>query len=97
MGWSVVCDCVISSSYSYFYELNHILDIVLIFLHGVVLRGYWVLTESRIPLKPVIAGMRNVLGNRLNKTESIVFFIMYVLSISKGSVFQIIKIIKLSF
>ena len=33
-----------------------------------VLREYWVLKESRIPLKPVLGGI-----NRLNETESAVF------------------------
>ena len=33
-----------------------------------VLQEYWVLKESRIPLKPVLGGI-----NRLNKTESAVF------------------------
>ena len=42
------------------------------------LQEYWVLTESRIPLKPVLGGVRIVaiplvLMNRLNKTESAVF------------------------
>ena len=41
---------------------------------------YWVLTESRIPLKPVLGGMRIVafslvLINRLNKTESAVSYV----------------------
>ena len=45
---------------------------------AMVLREYWVLTESRIPLKPVLGGMRIVaqcplvLMNRLNKTKSAV-------------------------
>ena len=32
------------------------IDIVLIFCNILVLREYWVLTESRIPLKPVLGG-----------------------------------------
>ena len=35
-------------------------NIVLIFFHILVLREYWVLTESRIPLKPVLWGVRIV-------------------------------------
>ena len=47
-------------------------------IHYSVLQEYWVLTESRIVLKPVL-GAREllqfplVLMNRLNKTESAVF------------------------
>ena len=40
------------------YFLN--MDIVLIFFHILVLQEYWVLTESRIPLKPVLGGVRIV-------------------------------------
>ena len=36
------------------------LDIVLIFSHILVHQEYWVLTESRIPLKPVLGGGRIV-------------------------------------
>ena len=32
-------------------------SIVLIFFHILVLRKYWVLTEHRIPLKPVLGGV----------------------------------------
>ena len=35
-------------------------DIVLIFFHILVLQEYWVLAESRIPLKPVVGGVRVV-------------------------------------
>ena len=38
----------------------HTVDIVLIFFHIQVLHEYWVLTESRIPLKPVLGGVRIV-------------------------------------
>ena len=34
--------------------------IVLIFFHILVLQQYWVLMESRIPLKPVLRGIRIV-------------------------------------
>ena len=49
-----------------------------VYLYPGVLQGYWVLAESRIPLKPVLGGMRTValllvLMNRLNKTKSAVF------------------------
>ena len=45
--------------------------------HILVLQKNWVLTESRIPLKPVLGGVRIValllvLMNRLNETESAV-------------------------
>ena len=48
---------------------------MLIFFHILVLQEYWVLTESRIPLKPVLGGVIIVAlplvhMNRLNKTES---------------------------
>ena len=51
---------------------------MLLFFHILVLREYWVLTESRIPFKPVLGGLELlhvplVLMNRLNKTESTVF------------------------
>ena len=36
------------------------IDIVLIFFHILVLQEYWVLTESRIPLKPVLGDVRIV-------------------------------------
>ena len=36
------------------------MDIVLIFYHIRVLQEYWVLTDSRIPLKPVLGGVRIV-------------------------------------
>ena len=46
--------------------------------HILVLQEYWVLKESRIPLKGVIGGVRIVALsvnslNRLNETESSVF------------------------
>ena len=54
----------------------HSIDVVLIFFHILVLREYLFLTESRIPLKPVLGdGVLHfplVLMNRLNKTEFIV-------------------------
>ena len=34
--------------------------VLLIFFHILFLREYWILTESRIPLKPVLGGMRIV-------------------------------------
>ena len=37
---------------------THYIDIVLIFFHILVLQEYWVLTESRIPRKPVLGGVR---------------------------------------
>ena len=36
------------------------IDIVLIFFHILDLQEYWVLRESRIPLKPVLRGVRIV-------------------------------------
>ena len=36
------------------------INIVLIFFHVLVLQEYWVLTESRIPLKLVLGGVRIV-------------------------------------
>ena len=46
--------------------------------HILVLQEYWVLTESRVPLKPVLGDVRIVAlsirsQNRLNKTKSAVF------------------------
>ena len=62
------------------YSLNFspYIDIVLICFHILVLQEYGVLTESRIPLKPVLEGCELlhvplVLMNRLNKTASAVF------------------------
>ena len=54
------------------------IDIVLIVFHILVLQEYWILMESRIPIKPVLGGLRIVelpliFMNRLNKTESAVF------------------------
>ena len=50
------------------------IDIVFIFFHILVLQEEWVLTEIRIPLQPVLGGVRIValvvLINRLNKTDS---------------------------
>ena len=51
---------------------------MLIFFHILVLPEYWVLTESRIPLKTVLGGVKIVAlslvrMNRLNKTEFAVF------------------------
>ena len=51
---------------------------MLIFYHILVLQEFWVLTESRIPLKLVLGALELlhfpvVLMNRLNKTESAVF------------------------
>ena len=52
---------------------------MLIFFHSLVLQEYLALTESSIPVEPVLGGMREllyfllVLMNRLNKTESAVF------------------------
>ena len=49
---------------------------MLIFFHILVLQEYLVLTESRIPLKPVLGKKSHfplVLMNTLNKTESVVF------------------------
>ena len=40
--------------------LDLVLTIELIFFYILVLQEYWVLTESRIPLKPVLGGTRNV-------------------------------------
>ena len=62
---------------------------MLIFYHDImlVLQEYWVLTESRIPLKPGLGGVIIVhfplfLMNRLNKIES-----SYIVG-SEGSVFS---------
>ena len=57
---------------------NVILPVFFLSGFGLVLQEYWVLTESRIPLKAVLGGMRIVelsiiLTNRRNKTESAVF------------------------
>ena len=54
------------------------IDIVLIFFHILVLLEYWVLTESRIPLKPVLGDVRIValfisLHEQTHKAESAVF------------------------
>ena len=68
---------------------------VLIFFHILVLQEYWVLTESRIPLKAVLRGMRIVAlsissHNRLNKTESAIFFYCRFILYLKDLFFQII-------
>ena len=49
-----LCLCGVGSNFS------PCIDIVLIFFHIQVLHEYWVLTESRIPLKPVLGGVRIV-------------------------------------
>ena len=54
------------------------IDRVLIFLHILVLQEHLALTESRIPLKPVLRDVRIVafllvFMNRLNKTKFTVF------------------------
>ena len=43
----------VSETFSIFY-----IDIEVIFLHILVLQEYWVMAESRIPLKPVLGSMR---------------------------------------
>ena len=37
--------------------LSPYMDIVLIFFHILVFQEYWILTESRITLKPVLGGV----------------------------------------
>ena len=68
------------------------IDIVLIFCHILVLREYWVLTKSRIPLKPGlrIAVLLLVLMNRLIKTESVVSYIVGSLYFGKIRFYRII-------
>ena len=61
--------------------------IVLIFFHILVLQEYWVLTESRIPLKPVLGGVRIVaFPISFHEQTQCCFLILYVLSIFEGSV-----------
>ena len=57
------------------YNLSLCIDKVLIFFHILVLRVFCVLTESRIPLKPVLESLYFplVLTNRLHKIRSYVF------------------------
>ena len=68
-------------------------------MHILVLKEYWVLAKSRIPLKLALGGMRIVfhfplvLMNRLNKAESADFLnCSFFLSYSERSFFQIIEI-----
>ena len=61
----------------------------LIFFHILVLQENWVLMESRIPLKPVLGGVR-ILMNRRNKTESAVFLHCRFSLFLKDLFFQII-------
>ena len=78
VGWSAVCDYSglfrgPNSCRCAAWSLQKILPVhrysVDIFIE------YWVLTGSRIPLKPVLDGVRiYALSIRLNKTESAVFF-----------------------
>ena len=72
------------------------IDIVLIFFHVLVLQEYWVLTESRIPLKLVLECVRIVALSssshvRLYKTESAVFFYCRLSVFLKDPFFQIIS------
>ena len=65
---------------------------MLIFFHILVLQEYWVLTESRILLKPVLGGLRNVaLSNnsheQIQLNQVCCFLILPVLPISERSVF----------
>ena len=58
-----------------------------------VLLEYWVLTESRIPLKPVLVVMRIVAlsissHKQTQQNRVCCFLILFVLSISEGSVFS---------
>ena len=63
--------------HSYKLNQNHV---VLIFFHILVLQEYWVLVESRIPLKPVLGAWELshfplVLMNGQNKSELAVFLL----------------------
>ena len=40
------------------YYISIVVALVLIFFHILVLQEYWVQTESRTPLKPVLGGAR---------------------------------------
>ena len=74
-------------------KLPPCIHIVLIFFHILVLLEHRVLTESRIPLKPVLGGVKIaalVLMNRLNKTESALFLCCRFSLFLKDSLFQII-------
>ena len=75
------------------------IDIVLMIFRSLVIQEYWVLTESRTPLKPVLWGMRIValstivLINRLNKTETVVFSYCRFTLFTRDPFFQIIQVL----
>ena len=61
--------------------------------HILALQEYWGLAESRIPLKPVLVGVR-IIALSISSHEqtlaikpSLLFFILWVLSFSEGSYF----------
>ena len=58
------------------------MDIVLILIHTLVLQEYWVLAESRIPLKPAIGGVRII------ALESAVFLFCRFFLFQKDSLFM---------
>ena len=45
---------------SFLCYISPCIDIVLIFFHNLVFQQYWVLTESRIPVRPVLGDVRIV-------------------------------------
>ena len=54
-----VATAVVVSMWSW-YNFSLCIDIVLIYFHILVLQKFWVLTESRIPLKSVLVVVRIV-------------------------------------
>ena len=54
-----VATAVVVSVWSWL-NFSQCIDIMLIFLHILVLQEYWVLTETRIPLKPMLGGVKIV-------------------------------------
>ena len=70
-----------------------------IFFHTLVLQEFWVLTEGRIPLKPVLGGGGGALEllhfplglmNSINKTKSVVFLYCRSSLFLKDPFFQVI-------
>ena len=54
-----VATAVVNTVWSW-YNFSPRIDKVLIFFHNLVFQEYWVLTESRIPIKPMLRGVRIV-------------------------------------
>ena len=70
---------------------------MLIFFHTLVLRVYWVQTESRITLKLVLGSVRivalSISSHEQTRYNRVCYFLIeLVLSISEGSIFQIVCI-----